>query len=64
MANVYEVKTSSGQTFTVTTEEHHDRHGIERFKSILGDILKNSTSSAIGGTISGTVVYFVLKGRK
>ena len=64
MANVYEVKTSGGQSYTVTTVEHHDNHPTERFKKILGDILKQSTGSAIGGTISGTIVYFAFKGRK
>lgn len=59
MANVYEVKLSNGQSYTVTTEEHHDNHSEERFKRILGDILKSSTSTVIGGTI----LHFVLKRR-
>jgi hypothetical protein len=53
------VKLSNGQSYTVTTEEHHDNHSEERFKRILGDILKNSTSTVIGGTI----LHFVLKRR-
>lgn len=60
MANVYEAKHSNGQAYTVTTEHHHDDHGVDSFKKILGDIIKNGA----GGVVSGTVLHFVFKGRK
>lgn len=60
MANLYEVKLSNGETRTVTVEEHHDRHSVERFKTILTDVLKQSA----GGVVSGTILHFVFKGRR
>lgn len=60
MANLYHVTLSSGETFTVTTEEHHDDHSDQSFARHLLDIIKSS----IGGVISVTVVHFLHKGRK
>ncbi len=60
MANVYDAKHSNGQTYTVTTNHHHDDHTAENFKKLLGDIVKQSA----GGVVSGTILHFVFKGRK
>jgi hypothetical protein len=64
MANKYEAHHSDGSIYDVTTDHHHDDHTPDRFKQILAQVIQNSTSGAIGGIISGTVVHFVFKGRK
>jgi hypothetical protein len=56
---VYHVTLSNGESYTVTTEEHHDDHTDTSFARHLLDVIK----SAIGGVISGTVVRFMHKGR-
>jgi hypothetical protein len=60
MANVYHVKFSTGETFDVTTEKHHDDLDEASFKKHLIDVVKGSAT----GVISGVIVGYVLKGRK
>lgn len=59
MANVYHVTMSNGESYTVSTEEHHDDHSDASFARHLLDVIK----SAISGVISGSVVRFLHKGR-
>lgn len=64
MANVYEVKLVNGNTFMVTTHEHHDNHSMERFKQILFEVLKGTAGGAASGLTSAAVTLFIFKGKK
>lgn len=60
MAHVYEVTTSNGERYTVTTREYHGDHHETTFRQHLLDILKG----AAGGVISGSIMRFAYKGRR
>jgi hypothetical protein len=60
VANVYHVELSDGQSYTVTTEHHHDDHDAATFRRHLLDVIKSS----VAGVVSGTIVHFLHKGRK
>ncbi len=57
MANKYHVTLSNGDSYTVTTEEHHDDHGLEAFKKHLFDAI----TSVTGGLVTAYVLHFTLK---
>jgi hypothetical protein len=60
MSHVYEVKTSDGKAYDVTTPHHHQDHDAKAFLDHLLDVLKG----AAGGVISGTIVHYAYKGRR
>jgi hypothetical protein len=60
MANVYEARLSSGESYTVTTDRHHGDHDDKTFKQHLLDVIKGS----ISGIVSGVVVAYIHKGRR
>ncbi|TWB34337.1 hypothetical protein [Nitrospirillum pindoramense] len=51
MENVYDVTLSTGESYTVTTEKHHDDHTDEGFKRHLREAIKTVAANVIGGII-------------
>ncbi len=60
MANQYEVAHSNGQTYTVTTDRHHDSYSDKDFKEHLHGVIQGTFSTVIGGV----VLRYIFKGRK
>ena len=58
--NVYHVELSNGESFTVTTIEHHDDHQESGFKKHLADVITR-TGAMVGAQM---IMRFMFKGRK
>jgi len=59
VAHLYEVKHSDGQTYNVTTDQHHDNHHESDFKDHLVKIIERTVS----GVAVGYILHFTLKRR-
>jgi hypothetical protein len=58
--HVYHVETSDGQTYTVTTTEHHDDHDENVFLRHLAQVISRTASQVAAGMI----LRYIYRGRK
>jgi len=64
MANKYQAETTGGQTYDVTTDEHHADHTESGFKAHLGRIIDGAIGGTIGGISTAVIVRkFIFKGK-
>ncbi len=61
MPHEYHVQTSDGQSFTVTTDQHHDDHTDKGFRDHLLDVIKQAVAQIASGVF---IHHYTYRGRK